>query len=688
VCGIAGILRVSRSGPGTFGAAGDSANPDTLIPEAWLDRLDERLRRRGPDGSGRFRDRLIRADGTRIDVVLVHRRLAILDRVGGHQPMVVESGGGGESPGGARAAVVFNGCIYNHAALRAELASAGRRFTSDHSDTEVIPHLWLSAGAAGFARLEGMFAIGLWDGSVGTLALARDRFGEKPLYFARLAGGGLAGVEHAGAADDLIVFSSDAAGIAGVIASATGRAAPIDAGALAAWLGWGHDAERTPWREVRSLPPGAMVAFGAGAAGTEPAPVLIRSFARPADLAVGRAAAGESPEDQVERLLARAVADRLDADVPVTCFLSGGVDSSLITLMAHRARPGLKAFTVRMPDARLDESHHAAAAAGAIGCGLETVAVSPRAAEDLVELIGGLGLPFGDSSLLPTHWVSRAARQAGLAVALTGDGGDELFLGYDRYGVARWIDLARRAGPLRGLMALAEALAPLGSRRPRVQRLRRLIEAMRAGEYAELLAIFPPSLRTELLGRVVGPMRPAGSTPDARSARDWELGTTLPGDYLRKVDAAAMHVALETRAPMLDSTLADFALRLDEATLLRGGRKGLLRAVARRHLPVGLVDRPKQGFAIPIGDWFRCDFGGLRTLLLDQLTSREPFGAAGAGLGVDQGVLKRMLEDHLGTGRSGMVRAEHGQRLYGLLACSIWASSGSGLSGSAGVSRG
>lgn len=679
MCGIAGILRISRSGSGPSGAAGESVNPATLIPEAWLDRLDERLRRRGPDGTGRYRDRLIRPDGALVDVALVHRRLAILDRVGGHQPMVVESGGdGGVGPGGARAAVVFNGCIYNHAALRAELASAGRRFTSDHSDTEVIPHLWLSAGAAGFARLEGMFAIGLWDGEAGTLALARDRFGEKPLYFARLTGGGLAGLEHAGGADELVIFSSDAAGIAGVIASATGRAAPIDADALAAWLGWGHDAERTPWSDIRSLPPGAMVAFGAGGGGTAPAPVPIRSLARPADVATQHSTHAESPEDHVERLLARAVADRLEADVPVTCFLSGGVDSSLVTLMAHRARPGLRAFTVRMPDARLDESAHAAAAAGAIGCGLETVAVSPRAAEDLVELIGGLGLPFGDSSLLPTHWVSRAARQAGLAVALTGDGGDELFLGYDRYGVARWIDLARRAGPLRGLLALAEGFAPLGSRRPRVQRLRRLIEAMRAGEYAELLVIFPASLRAELLGGDVGPVRSAGKTPDARSARDWELGTTLPGDYLRKVDAAAMHVALETRAPMLDSTLADVALGLDEATLLRGGRKGLLRAVARRHLPASLVDRPKQGFAIPIGDWFRCDFGGVRTLLLDQLTSREPFGAAGAGLGVDRGVLQRMIEDHLGTGRSGMVRAEHGQRLYGLLACSIWAGSGFG----------
>lgn len=681
MCGLAGILRLTE--PGEPGRAMARCPAEAAIPEAWLDALDARIRHRGPDGTGRFRDRVIGRDGRVADVALVHRRMSVIDHACGQQPMVIRATGRSDGPNAdarleAPVAVAFNGCIHNHRAVRAALSAGGERFQTDHSDTEVIPRAYLAQGFAGLDELEGPMAFALWDGTRGHLLLTRDAFGEKPLYVCVTQAGEGRGDERT-PAGRLVVFASNAAGVAEALHLVTDQASPVEVRALGRWLGWGYDAEATPWRGIKSVPAATTLQFsGLGAAG-EAVAIPLRTPIRRA----GRRALrpGANIASEVEGLLREAVGRRLEADVPVTSFLSGGVDSSLVTLLACRARPSLTAFNVTMPDPRMDESAHAAAAARAIGCRVQTVRVSPNAGEDLVDLISTLGLPFGDSSLLPTHWVSRAAREAGFGVALTGDGGDELFLGYDRYAAAAMLAPARqRALAPTVLLAIKLGLLPAGTTGRRGQRLRRLAEAIAQNAYAEVLALFAPDLRRQLLGAAgEAGNRPASpefarDIASAADARDWELFTHLPGDYLRKVDAGAMAVPLETRAPMLDRALAAVALGLPAKEVLRGGRKGLLREIARRHLPGALVDRPKQGFAVPIGDWFRSDFGGLRRLLLDRLV--EPGGLAAVtrlGVPLDAGVVRRLVEDHLGTGRSGIIRGDHAQRLYALLVLSIWA---------------
>lgn len=628
MCGIAGILRIHEAGS-------PAPPPEVAIPEAWLDVLDESIRHRGPDGQGRFRDRVVRGDGATVDVALVHRRLAVIDPAGGHQPMVSERGRPGRDEG--LVAVAFNGCIYNHRELRQELQRAGHEFATDHSDTEALIHGWREWGQDMPRRLDGMFAFALWDRRQASLVMARDLAGEKPLY---------EGLSEDGR---LCVFCSTVpAVIRGLRAAGFGRVMEMTDRVLHEWIrfGYGH---RPPMTWVHEVEPGG-VRLARGPEGRE-----IVTIGRREPLPE-RDDRRRLSADDLDRLLERAVVERLEADVPLGCFLSGGVDSSLIAHYAKKAAGTLRTFTVAMPEPRYDESAYAEAAARHLGTDHVPLACEVRPAEDLVRLVEGLGLPFGDSSLLPAAWLSRAARSH-VTVCLSGDGGDELFGGYERHVVGRALGRYRRV-----LAMFPSGLVRERDPKSRASKLSRLARAARHGGYADLRSIFAAD---DLRRLGVGVDVPVAPVDDP--LRD-DFLTYLPQDLLRKSDTASMAVALELRAPFLARSVVHAAMGAPLSVLMpRGQRKGLLRQVARKHLPAEIVDRPKMGFAIPISEWLRTDYGGLRTLLMDRLNSTEPFGPPSLGIDLDRAFIDRMVREHMER------RRDHGQRLYMLLVLSIWA---------------
>ena len=674
MCGFGVILRVWRPPSGVGIDA--LPDPDASLPDAWLDELDHAVALRGPDGMGRWRDRIIRDDErdgvTVLDVAMVHRRLSIIDHDGGAQPMVYRA-----APGASAVAVVFNGCIYNAAALRNELIAQGIAFASDHSDTEVLLHGWRVWKEKLPERIEGMYAAVLWDAEAGEIGVLRDRFGEKPVY--------LSGDHdlHSGAPGELWMASSSAIGLAGLRRRALGDAvAPVvddgetssngqtagdalEASALAEWIAMGHHSELTPFAGVFQLPPGSAVraprtkvvtldkVYQSGRAKVK------RGTYRRKTLPIIESKAALI--DRIDGLVGDAVQRRLEADVPLGCLLSGGVDSSLVAAHASTHVHRLIAVTVRMPDEAYDESDYAADVAEHVGAEHVVVeADGQHAADDLVMLIHELGLPFGDSSLLPTFWACRAAAEV-LGVALSGDGGDELFLGYERYKAVEQLWAPAIFKPFR-----LDTLLPRTDPKSATEKAARFFVAGQHEGYRDILAIFPTPDRRRMLPNGPKLPTPAGERPTTVSkAQEYDLRWTLPGDYLRKTDTASMLAGLEVRAPLLDSALADAALALPpHRTLIGKEPKGLLKAVARKHVPAHVIDRPKMGFAIPIGRWLREDFGGLRTLLMDHMHSVEPF--PGLPISVSFSHAWRIIDEHMAGKR------DHSQRLYQLLVLSIW----------------
>lgn len=737
--------------------------PPWIIPESWLDAIDENIAWRGPDGAGRFRDRVIKPDGTIVEVALVHRRLSIIDIEGGAQPMVVtrcprcaeKALGTGHQPLVPNAkcqvpslsAIVFNGCIYNHRELRAELEAKGHVFESDHSDTEVILHAYSehpqhfegshpndpdipALGSILSEILDGMYAFAIWDSLRSTIVLARDGAGEKPLYGLRRNG-----------------FLSFASGVNGLmhdvpipqdnVQNPSCWPEPIAMrDSLADWIAFGHSEQHVPHERICSLwrtplpfevgdksagyqaslfgwliaACGLLLAIGiplflhyflimiigfAISTGLVwyllklPLPFVIRGGV---NLVRGHK---QKPRllDTLDDVLSEAVLSRLDADVPIGCFLSGGIDSSLIALYAKHHLAHLTTLTVRMPSDAYDESPYAERVAAHLGTDHLTLECNAQtAAIDLVHIVETLGLPFGDSSILPSYWLCREA-SCHTKVALSGDGGDELYYGYDRYkamqylGIGRW---AFKCVPIGGI--------DRSDPKSRDERLARLVTAARNLGYSDLLAIFPTPDRRALLGFAAGNRCKRGIFGGPAAARYDDLDSYLPGDLLRKTDTSSMMCGVEVRSPFLARSAANAALRsefrsesgsfsvsrsVSARVHMKGGEtKHLLKELARKHLPREIVDRPKQGFAIPISDWWRNDFGGLQTLLLDMLAGDRPFGRVHDVLEINMGFVRQMLDEHWAAGgltplhTTRHVRPrDHGQRLFALVSLAIWSRS-------------
>ena len=735
MCGIGGIVRVW---------ANDAVPPplDRAIPNRWIDVIDQGILQRGPDSKGQFRARnLDRSHATNtnvIDVALIHRRLAVIDPVGGAQPMLARPANADfPDPLGASAAtpdplaVVFNGCIYNHRTLRTEIAAAlagsGCGFTSHHSDTEVIPWGWRAWGIHLRAKLQGMYAFALWDPLSRAVILGRDLFGEKPLHVLQWDLPAIdASAEGPGhPASRVIAFASQPGGLLPIWREWSGSRsigsnardigardigardgiAGAGAAGVASWLMFGCG-DAVPLQGFSVVPPGQWWRVGApvnppprNVPGPPQGTISVLTHERtspiggsahnvsldstwPDSVRVG-ARTRQVTVAQVEAALEEAVVSCLEADVPVGCFLSGGVDSALIAALAFRngkdRSQTVEAFTVRMNDARYDESAAAARTAKAIGIKHHVLDCEATPAEDLQLLIAQMGVPFGDSSLLPSHWVSRAARRH-VTVCLSGDGGDELFAGYERHRAA-WV--LASIGPGRRALGAAGDVLPKSQRRGGISgaasKARRLSTMARHG-YARIWSLFEPE-QLRALGvpeSAISPLVGSGwdlgdeSYAAVGKALDMDRDGPLAKDMLPKVDAASMACALEVRAPMLAYVVASLVGRADVRTLMPGGRrKALLRQVLRRVIPgaagAEIVGRSKMGFAVPIGEWYRTDFGGMRRLLLETLTHRDAWPGEILGFEVDRRVVRKMIEAHATNS------ADHTHRLHALLVLALWA---------------
>jgi asparagine synthase (glutamine-hydrolysing) len=612
MCGFAGIYHFS-SAP---------------VDPARIERLRSALAHRGPDAS---------ASLNLGPCTLLHTRLAVLDLPGGQQPMVLTDHSDHPTP--PQLAVVFNGEIYNHRDLRRRLQAAGHRFTSDHSDTEVLLHGYRQWGVNLPEHLQGMFAFAIFDPLQRQLFLARDRTGKKPLFIRHAAG--------------QLLFAST---IAALIAAGP-EAPPIDRAALHQFLTFGYTRESSLWQGIEELPAASWRLIKPDGSFQH------RRYWQPPP--ISRSGTSVDAGEALLRLLDEAVASRLEADVPLGCFLSGGIDSSLIAALAqrHLARQGrrLATFTVAMPDVRYDESPFAQQVASHIGSDHHVLTARPDLEADLRTLISQMGEPLGDSSLLPTHWLSRAARQH-VTVALSGDGGDELFAGYDRYRALTLLTSHRwwlRYAPA-GLLATDDPKSTMS-------RVRRLIEAAQeptvSRQYRSMVRLFTAP---QLTAMGFGPDDTGelfdwdGRTHPVDAARRWDLHNYLPFDLLRKVDRASMSVGLEVRCPMLDTGVYDLAAHVPLHVLMPGQKpKGLLRNVAAQLLPPQIINRRKMGFAVPIGSWFA---GPLAPMLRHNLLDDPALDQ----LGIHAAAVRSILDEHL-TGQ-----ADHAQRIFALLSLALW----------------
>lgn len=602
MCGIAGFYRPD-------GVAAEEAR-------CTLARMTATLAHRGPDDGGTWVD-------PEPGIGLGHRRLSIVDLSPlGHQPML---------SAGGRYVVSFNGEIYNFPELRRELEAAGYPFRG-RSDTEVLLGAVREWGVRGaLERFNGMFAFGLWDRERRELHLARDRAGEKPLYYGWLG--------------DTLVFASELK----ALRAHPGFTGEIDRDALALYLRYSAvPAPFSIFRGIHKLPAGALLTVGPQ--GSE----LTRYWdsRRVAEAAAGDPFRGSAEEavDRLEELLREAVGLRMVADVPLGAFVSGGIDSSLTTaLMQAQSGSPVKTFTIGFPEGTYNEAEHAKAVARHLGTEHTELYVTPAEAMDVIPLLPSLyDEPFADSSQIPTYLVSRLARRH-VTVALSGDAGDELFGGYPRYfwgGVwhrTRHLPDRLRAPvarmvsgvPARPLDALMEMVGPLlpgqFSHKRMGLRLRQLAEAVSHGSpgdyYRTLLSHWREGPERVVRGGREVPIPPTdpAAWPALATAPEQMMYLDFIGyladDILAKVDRASMGVSLESRIPLLDPAVIEFAWRMPLSLRLRGGQgKWLLRQVLYRHVPRELVERPKMGFCVPIDGWLR---GGLRDWAEELLDERR-----------------------------------------------------------------
>ncbi len=619
MCGICGI--VDRSG---------------VIDPVVLDRMTSALRHRGPDNAGAY----LSPPSASGSVGLGFRRLAIIDLVGGNQPISNEDG---------TVVVVFNGEIYNFQELRLQLEARGHQFSTD-TDTEVIVHLYEDAGVDCVQRLNGMFAFALWDASRETLFLARDRMGEKPLYYAQAAG--------------TFLFGSE------LKALLQHRACPrsLDDEALRTYLALEYvPSPQAIFSGVRKLPAGHRLLLHDGRVEVE------RYWDLSFEPSPGRPE-GDWVDDFRERLR-EAVRLRLVSDVPLGALLSGGVDSSAVVALMADAMPSadVKTFSIGFAERSFDESEHARRVARHFQTDHREETFTPNVMLDVLpRVFARLDEPFGDASVLPTFMLSEFTRGY-VTVALGGDGSDELLAGYPTFqahAAARWYRLP---------YALHEKVVlPLAGRLPVATRnfsldfkIKRFLKGMSHPadvRQAAWLGSFVPS-EIDILVGAAGAVDPyAGVRELYRHAAPDDVArliylyakSYLADDILAKTDRASMLASLEVRAPFLDHTLVEFLGRVPSNLKLQGrSGKVLLKQAMAGVLPSGIVDRPKKGFGIPVAAWLKSE---LREPLLDELS---PQRLRNQGI-FDPTTVTRLVEDHLRG------KADNRKKLWTLFAFQLW----------------
>jgi asparagine synthase (glutamine-hydrolysing) len=611
MCGIAG-------GTGT-----DSAERRSV-----LERQLATLTNRGPDSAG-----YLPGDGA----VVGQTRLAVIDVAHGDPPLTDESGD---------VRVALNGEIYNFRTLQDELRGGGHRLATG-CDTEVVAHLAEDHEPVALARrLHGMFAFAVWDARRGRLVLGRDRLGKKPLHY------------WTDGRD--LVFGSE---IKAVLADPR-VPRRVDVTVLPAYLALGYvPTPRTFFEGVLALPPGCVLTFEPGRP-----PVVERYWDAPARASEDLLAAPRA--ELAERLLAllrQAVRDRLVADVPLGAFLSGGVDSSaVVALMAEASSGPVRTFCIGFEEEAYDERVHARAVADRFGCEHTELVVRPDAADLLDRVLDACDQPFADSSALPTYLLAEMTRRH-VTVALSGDGGDELFAGYERF--AAGVALSRLSrlptAPLRGLASVASAVPVPDQRSARAKAVRFLQQAPAGmpAAYLGWVSFFDRRWLDRLLPAGSAAVEPSygdiwvgsAGAPVLNRLLDLNRRTYLLDDLLVKSDRMSMAHGLEVRSPLLDHRLVEFAVQVPPDEQLRGRQlKLLLKSAVAGIVPTEVLDRPKKGFGVPLDAWFRGELLGLVHERLVGPASRLPAVLDPTGV-------RALVDEHLAG------RAAHGQRLWSLL---------------------
>lgn len=629
MCGITGFI---------------SAGADGRTAERAIRAMTDAVQHRGPDYSGYWRD-------VSADVWLGHRRLSILDlSPAGHQPMHSASG---------RFVIVFNGEIYNYVDLRDELGQPPAGGWRGHSDTETLLAGFDRWGIrATLERAIGMFAMAVWDRTERSLTLARDRVGEKPLYYGWQAG--------------TFLFGSELK----ALRKHPAFCAPIDREALSLFFRHNYiPAPHSIYQGISKLMPGTLLSLSQ--ARRDLVPEAYWSARSVVECAQGRGFRGAPAEaiDQLEALLKDAIGRQMVADVPLGAFLSGGVDSSLVValMQAQSTRP-VRTFSIGFKESHYNEAEYAKAVASHLGTDHTELYITPAEALSAVPRLPTLyDEPFGDSSQLPTLLVSQLARRH-VTVSLSGDGGDELFGGYERY---RWAERVWRAarllpGPVRRAIATSiSAVAPqtwnrvftgIGRALPKQfrvarpeEKLQKLQEVLRANTpeavYYQLISHWTrPEALVKAGGEPPTVVTDQARWPSLEDFTHWmmylDLVSYLPEDILVKVDRAAMSVSLETRVPFLDHRVVEFAWRLPVQYKVRNGQgKWVLRQVLYRYVPPAMVERPKMGFAVPIDAWLRGPLRDWANALLDEARIRQE------GY-LDPEPIRRLWREHLGGSRN------------------------------------
>jgi asparagine synthase (glutamine-hydrolysing) len=624
VCGICGYVSSDR----------------VPVDAATGRRMRETLRHRGPDGSGEAQ-----IAGGGLHGWLGHRRLRVVDVTeAAHQPM--------RSADGA-VALTYNGEIYNFPELRGELRAAGARFAS-HGDTEVVLRAYEAWGEAFVERLDGMFALALWDARSGRLLLARDRTGKKPLFYS-LAGGRL-------------TFGSEIK----ALLACPWVGGEVDAGAIPEYLTYGYvPTPRTMYRDVLEVPPASVVTYDAGGA----QPPRAYWSALPAG---GQDLRPDRPVlDEVARLLGEATRRRMVADVPLGALLSGGIDSSLVVgLMSRQAAEPVHTFAIGFPEEpSYDERAHARLVADHFGARHTEHAVRMDAVALIDRLLWHHDQPFADSSAIPTFVVAELARRD-VTVVLNGDGGDEVFGGYDRFRAAALSRLIPRAAgrlarPAAALLPRGGGYSDLGRR---AQRFLERADGSVLDRYQSWITVAGKELLPSLLTPELRPLATharlrasmdaryaeAASMPELDRILYANLCTYLPDDLSVKVDRTTMAHGLEARSPFLDTALIEYVARLPARHKV-GLRhvKPVLRHAFGPLLPQSIWDRPKHGFGVPMHRWFRQELG---TMFADEVLAPDARSAPY----LDQAALGRMLAEHRAhTG-------DHGARLWTVLVLERW----------------